>query len=334
MELTLTETTPQGMTYRQQLAAINSLSYSTILTAHSCPRRFLLEKAGAALAAEDDDNPDFLFGHAVAAGVQSYIAFGSEEQALLDCFLAWKGNLLTVKEKSKKSIWFALQATRAFIAMKEELIGDWQVAVLPATADGKPARPAVELAFCLDLENGYQYLGHIDLVLMRTDKDGKIQLMVLELKTTSFTTVHEAIYKNSAQALGYSVMLETLAAAIGADSVNYSVLYLVYKTGAMQFETFPFLKSKTQRVTWIHQILMDCQLIQFYRDSNYYPMHGESCYSFFRACEFFGTCDLQMLQKRAIAGLIIADTNAKDISGIDFYLSLKDILETQQLVGG
>jgi len=38
----LHNTTPQGMTYRQQVGAINILSYSTSCILHACPRRFLL----------------------------------------------------------------------------------------------------------------------------------------------------------------------------------------------------------------------------------------------------------------------------------------------------
>lgn len=310
----LNSTTPQGMTYRQQVGAKNVLSYSTALQLHSCPRRMMLEKVTAGKTPESDDNPDFLYGHAVGAGIQSYIAYGDRERALLDCFLAWNGDLDVEKPKAKKSVWFALLATEKFIQIRHQLLPGWEVAMF----NGKPA---VELAFKLDLENGYYYLGHIDLILFNPETK---KYMILELKTTSFTSVSEATYKNSAQALGYSMILDALVDRSGEDAVaSYTVLYLVYKSGSQEYEALPFLKTRTQRASFLIELAMDCTMLDFYESQNYYPARGESCYSFFRECEFFGICGLKSMTDQFKDLRILQAT--EEVAGIDVELHVNEL---------
>jgi len=285
-DLLSTSVTPVP-SYRQKLQAGNLLSYSTRLTLHSCPRKFFLDKSTAKeVGVAGESNSDFLFGHSVAAGVQQFLSTGSREEALLASFLAWDGSLDATKEKSKKSIWFALAAVEKFVVIAADLLAGWEVAMLP--------EPAVELSFCLDLENGYYYLGHIDLVLVNKATQ---QLMVLELKTTSFSTVNEATYANSDQAIGYSIILDAIAHRLNLDSKNYTVLYLVYKTGAQEFEPIPFIKSRTDRAVFLHDLLVDCTIADTYKEQRHYPMRGESCFSFFRPCEYFGVCSMQSMLK-------------------------------------
>jgi hypothetical protein len=311
----LPSTTPDG--YREQLKAANYLSYSTQLTAHSCPRKFLLDKATAA-PEELDDNPDFLYGHAVAAGIQSYIAYGDYDRALLDCFLAWNGDLDTEKAKSKKNVWFAVAAVIRFTALSDSMLKGWEIAMI----DGKPA---IELAASINLENGWCYLMHIDLILVNVNTG---QFMVLELKTTSFNSVHEASYKNSNQAIGYSIVLDSLARKLGIDSHNYAVLYLVYMSGAMEFEPLLFTKTIADRASWLHDLLVDCSILDMYREQHHYPMRGESCFSFFRPCEYFGVCNLQALTSKQDK-LVVVDPAAR-IHGVDYYFTLSEIIDTEK----
>jgi hypothetical protein len=54
----------------------------------------------------------------------------------------------------------------------------------------------------------------------------------------------------------------------------------------------PFTKSLTQRAQWIRELLLDIEQIKVYESEDLYPMHGESCYDFFRECEYLGLCTL------------------------------------------
>jgi hypothetical protein len=310
-------TTPDGVSYRQQVAAINVLSYSTSLTLHSCPRRFLLEKITAGLSSDATDNVDFLYGHAVGAGVQCYTHTRSIKQSLWDAFLSWKGDLLLEIPKSKKSFWNACIGIMNYAGSIDDLLGDWGIAILP---NGKPA---IEVAFMLDLGNGYIYMGHIDAILYSPTLN---QFMVLELKTTRFNTVHSAQYKNSGQALGYSLIVDVIAKAMAVDAVNYQVLYAVYKTGLQEWEPIPFVKTRSQRAQWLLQLRIDCSIIDMYREIDHFPTHGESCFSFFRPCEFFESCDIKSQMEAFKDNLIEADA-AEAVKGIDYIFHIADLAE-------
>ncbi len=315
--LNVHQTTPDGVSYRQQVSAINVLSYSTRMTAHGCPRRFLLEKATAANSSDETDNVDFLYGHAVGGGVQNFAVSHDIRSAVWESFLAWKGDLLLELPKSKKSFFHATMAVLQFAGHIGDLLEDWEIAT---TADGKPA---IELAFRLDLGNGYYYMGHIDAVLWHPERR---QFMVLELKTTKFNSVDDAQFKNSDQALGYSLVVDILAGLLNADAGNYEVLYLVYKTSMLEWERLPFVKSRQQRANWLFQLRMDCSILDMYRENKHFPTHGENCYNFFRQCEFFGICDMKSHVEELSKHLTIADGSA-EVKGVTFYFNINEMKE-------
>jgi hypothetical protein len=145
--------------------------------------------------------------------------------------------------------------------------------------------PACELGFRIHFPDGFKYRGFVDAVL-KHKLTGEI--LVLEVKTTSSKYLTEAQYKNSAQAIGYSIVLDH----IFPDYSSYKVLYLPYLTHAMEFSPMQFNKSPLQRALWLQELLLDIETIKLYEEYGVYPMRGESCYSFYRECEYFGLCTL------------------------------------------
>jgi hypothetical protein len=125
----------------------------------------------------------------------------------------------------------------------------------------------------------------VDVVLQHKDT-GK--LLVLEIKTTYYSEVNESTYRNSSQALGYSIILDTIAP--GAS--EYDVWYLVYKTTKQEFEIIPFTKLFHDRALWLKELTMDCERIEYYESEGHYPRHGESCRSYGRDCQHYGTCNM------------------------------------------
>lgn len=99
-------------------------------------------------------------------------------------------------------------------------------------------------------------------------------------------------YKNSAQAIGYSVILDRIAPGTSA----YSVFYLVQLTRLGTIEDFEFPKTAHQRALWIRNVLWDEQVIIATAASfgNYgvWPTHGESCTRFGSTCGFMDMCHL------------------------------------------
>lgn len=287
---------------------IKDLSYSSTVTLHRCPRKFQLEK----LAEENlrTSSVTFAFGHAVGLGIQMTLENRSQQEILMGMFQIWNVDLLDAEEKDKKSFWHAIHAVQKFAALRDSpLLADYELAYF----NGKPA---VELSFRISMMDGFRYRGFVDVVL-RHKVTG--ELMVLELKTTKFSRVDEAQYKNSAQAIGYSIVLD----AIAAGQSDYKVLYLIYKSTTCEFEPMVFRKSYSQRAIWIQQLIMDVQLVEYYEASGMYPMHGESCYDFFRPCDYFGVCGLSTDK--------LVNLNKPYVPEDDFMLELNllDLLDSQ-----
>lgn len=265
---------------------LKQLSYSSLLTLHSCPRKFQLDRLQAPQPELDTGSSvTFAYGHAVGAGIQFALDKNlSQDQVIFQTFLAWDADLADENPKQNKTFWEALAAVEKFMEMRERgFLKGWQLVFHP-DKEGV-MRPAVELSFLIKLPNGFYYRGFVDAVLQHEDTG---EIMVLECKTTSASSLNAATYKNSAQAIGYSIVLDHLF----PDKSSYDVLYLVYKTKAREYDTLPFTKSYLQRALWIRELLLDLDVIALYETAEIYPMRGESCFTFFRECEYLLTCTL------------------------------------------
>ena len=264
---------------------IKNLSYSSLLQLHSCPRKYQLYKLNSKEIDLDGDvaikqSVTFAFGSVVGEGIQEILRSGSIDEAIWKMFLMWDADLADIDTKRNKSFYLAVFAIQKFAAMRDSGLLDGYELVIH---DGVPA---TELGFCITFPDGFLYRGFVDAVLVHK-VTGKV--LVLELKTSSQNMVVAATFKNSAQAIGYSVVLYVLFPSLN----SYEVLYLVYLTKAMEFaEPLMFTKSYLQRALWIHEVLLDIERIKMYENVGVYPMHGESCYTWYRECEYFGLCTL------------------------------------------
>lgn len=259
------------------------LSHSSRTTLHKCPRRYQLYRLSSKTITVDEQKEleqgvTFAYGHAVGVGIQSVLEDKSENQILLDTFLAWSTDLLEENPRQKKSIWLAVFAIQKLIAIKEQgYLKDYELVYYNG-------QPAVELSFRIILPDGYSYRGYVDAVLQhRITKE----ILVMENKTSSGNP-NSAMYKNSGQALGYSVILDKLFPEVS----SYQVLYLVYGTRSMEYTEFYFEKSLLMRALWLQELLIDTRHIEMYESFQTYPMHGEACYDFFRECEYLGLCTM------------------------------------------
>lgn len=297
-----------------KIPKINELSYSSLLTFHACPRRYQLDKL-----LSRDDMPDtrsvtFAFGHAVGEGIQAALIGDSYETILWKMFLIWDYDLLESETRGKKSFANAVLAVEKFLDyIQFSDLSDYEVATINS-------KPAVELSFKITLPDNFVYRGFIDVVLQH--KETK-ELMVLELKTTGFTNIHEAMYKNSSQALGYAIILDTIAT--NKTKASFEVRYLVYKTSPQEFEAFSFIKLFKQKVDWIGDILKDCEHIAEAVIESRFSKRGESCYSFFRACPHMDYCNIKDSNLR-----LDITKASEDSTEYSVQLDLLEIIETME----
>lgn len=318
--------------YRRLTNAANVTTFSILSLLHSCPRKYELEKYSAAMPgvdlAGDSVNLDFSFGHAVGAGIQTYAATGNLTAALLATWLSWRAPYDAEKtdkrgNKTGKSLTWACYAVEKFTYFWERELADWEVVVLPT------GKKAVELEFAVDFQNGYFHFGHIDVVLRNKETR---QLAVWEGKTTGFQEVDEALFANSSQALGYSVVVDAIAKQLAdTDGADYEVLYIVYSSSAREFQLLPFGKSRTQRAEWLQDILLDHANIGTYSKIGFFPKRGESCYDgrFRQRCKWFGTCTMQT--SSIFPGVQLQKLDAiGDIATVDFKFTLDELMAAQK----
>jgi hypothetical protein len=265
---------------------IQQLSYSSLLTLHSCPRKFQLYRLGADRPVTDQKSQvTFSLGHIVGAGVQWLLEGKSIDDFYWEAFQIWDTDLFAEDTKARKSFWESMTAVERFAYVRDSsLLKDYELVYYTPEGKTEPV-PAVELSFIISLPNGFKYRGFVDAVL-RHRVTGAI--LVLEVKSTGLSVVQPATYKNSAQAIGYSIVLDVLFPELSA----YEVLYLVYQTKSREYTPLPFKKSYLQRALWIQELLLDCDTILMYEKAGVYPMHGESCFNYFRECDYLNTCTL------------------------------------------
>lgn len=300
---------------------IRNLSYSSLLTLHSCPRKFQLYKLGASSQAYDPEietpqSVTFAYGHMIGRGIQWILEGKTIEQVLWNEFLEWGPDLLDENIKQNKSFFGAVHALQQFSHLYSHgYLNGYELVEYSE-------KPASELSFCIEFPDGFMYRGFVDAVLQHSITG---EVLVLECKTTASASVNPAQYKNSAQAIGYSIVLD----AIFPKLSSYKVLYLVYQSKSAEFVQLPFDKSYYQRALWIQELLLDIERIKSYESASIYPMHGESCYSFFRECEYLQTCTLST--ERLITHLTpeIETKIEKELEEYQIKISLSDLIAAQ-----
>ena len=292
---------------------IRQLSYSSLLTLHACPRKFQLYKLRTTQRAEESQKTTvtFAFGHILGQAIQDALTGLTEEEILWRMFIGWHTDLFAADPKLEKSFWTAVVGVQKFLSIRSQgFLQEYELVYY----EGKPA---TELSFCIELPNSFRLRGFVDAVLQHKST-GKI--LVLECKTTGAATLVPASYKNSAQAIGYSIVLDHLFPELS----SYEVLYLVYQTKGKEFTPIPFTKTYLQRAQWIRELLLDVDMIELYEAAGVYPMHGESCFTWSRECEYFQVCTLstEHLTKQCTQ-------EEEDKTEYQVTIGLVDLLETQ-----
>lgn len=306
------------------------LSHSSRTLLNKCPRKYQLYRMSAEVQELEEtldiaQKVTFAYGSAVGVGVQSCLEGKTEQQIYLDTFLSWDTDLLHENvKKHNKSFWLAMFAVQKFIDIKAKgFLEDYDlVYYLPQESEkDDPLIPAVELAFQILLPDGFIYRGFIDAVLKHKVSG---EVLVLECKTSSGNT-NPAMFKNSGQALGYSVVLDILFPELS----SYTVLYLVYETKNYVYKELPFTKSLLQRALWLQELMLDTEVIKLYSSYHTYPMQGSSCFDFFRDCEYLGLCTLPTHRLTKPLTQDILDKIDREEEKYHFRIDFYDLVEAQ-----
>lgn len=303
------------------------LSYSRMQDLDMCPRYYQIANIIGYSGDTAQESVDFAYGHAVAEGIQYLILNPTDlNTAIFRAFVAWNIPFYLENSKTKKSVWMALEVVRRFHKMLSaeysNVFKNFELAYFEK--DGK-LLPAIELTFSVQLPKGYIYEGHIDLVLK---EKGTNSYVVLELKTTSFTNLSPAMYQNSIQALGYAIVLDQIAQETKQVS-SYSVFYWVCKSSKFEFESFVFPKSFQERINFLNQLLVKIEVLELYKELDFYPSHGQSCFNFFRECKYLSSCKMSDETLKKLATNPNAEHSFAQAEEPDFVFTFEQIRETQ-----
>ena len=304
------------------MRGINISSFSTFGNLNKCERYFSIKKLELnkdhdTLIRTTRNNIHFAFGHAIETGVQGILCGKTKEQVWFEMFQAWDMGLFD--EDKNKSFVDACIAIDAFRYIITQLFAGWEIALF----NGKPA---IELSLCIDLENGQYYVGHVDVILYNPSER---RYRVLEIKTTGSTNVQEAMYKNSDQATGYSVVLDSIAKDL-EETATFEVFYLVFATASNDWKLYNFTKSRSNRAGWLNTILLDFQRINQYNTLNFWPKRGSSCLNFGRPCEYLDSCDYDPSAFNPTGTFATVLKEEMDKEEFDFRVRLSEILKTQK----
>lgn len=311
--------------YLHLMRGINIVSYSTFGNLHTCERKFALKKLTQAAVNDSGDyipytNIDLAFGKAIESGVQAIFLGKGPQETFFDMFRAWDMPFDAAHPKGNpKTFTDATIAIDQFRLIKNSIFQGWEIAYFKG-------KPAIELAMLIDIETGHYYVGHADIILYNPREN---RYRVLEIKTTGSKNLHEAMYKNSDQATGYSIMLDSIATD-RESTATFEVFYLVFSSSLQEWKLFEFTKSRSMRAGWINTILLDIQRVSIYEKAGYWPKRGGSCFDYFRPCEFFNICDLEFKHFNAKGEFDIVNKEDLDKHEFDFRFKLSEIIQTQK----
>lgn len=316
--------------YDDLMKGINVYSHSTSERFLSCERKFSITKLQANTTILNDPvvrlegNIDFAFGRAVETGIQSALLKNSKTRIFFDMFCAWDIGLMVEHPKGiAKTFTDAVIAIDQFLWIQDQIMQGWEIAMFKG-------KPAIELSLLIDLENGYYYVGHADIILYHPVLR---RYRVLEIKTTGSKNVHPAMYKNSGQSTGYSVFLDEIARDVELTA-TFEVFYLVWPTALNSWRLYEFVKSRSNRADWLNTLMIDIQKIRAYREMNFWPKRGSSCFEYGRPCQYLDTCDLTADAWNQDGQFAIITEDDLQRHEFDFKFKLSDIVRTQkELIG-
>lgn len=303
------------------------LSYSSCCTLHTCPRKYQLRKlfSPETQTRERDIHTDF--GSLVGLGLQHYYLSNFDLQTTYLMMLSsWKEDLDSEEGlRDKKTFFHALLAIDKFIQVAQTRFKDYELfnVTHEDTLGVNGTWAGCELGFSVSFFDNFKYRGFVDILLIHKYTR---KFLVIECKTTKTKRFHPAQFKNSGQGLGYSLVVDTISSKLGNKQAEaFDVVYLVWSTSEGEWNELTIEHSHTDRAQWLRNILFDIERISVYEKAGMFPMHGESCYSYFRACDYFDLCQMSDKSLQLDKAKLISDPDEKYM----FHFTLEELINAQ-----
>lgn len=266
-----------------------SLSYSSLLLADSCMRKFEFNKLYPRRP-RDSDAFAADVGTALHHGYQNYLVTQDLEAATW----ALMQDYPYLQEYDQR---FDDRSLEACIATLEEMteetnMTEWEVMNIKRP-DGLIV-PAIEVPFALRLKGivlpdgrGVEYTGFMDAAL-RHRGHGAVRTMDIK---THRRTIADATpkYKYDSQQVPYGIVLEHLS---GEPVTDFEVLYLdtFVDLVSPRVQLYEFRKDSDDLQEWLVDTVLRVQRIQRAIEMDYFPRTDGGCLNWNRPCYFLEVC--------------------------------------------
>lgn len=262
-----------------------NLSYSSLETLHTCPRKYELDKLVTGAPDTDPTNVDLVCGTSFGLGIAKYFETGNLEESIWAAYLGWTfpsgftAQTCSIIESNKKKTFHHVIAHLEKYSMLRhfENMG-YEIHTLPS------GRPAVEVGFRIALPGGKYYRGYIDVILYHPASG---DYAVVEVKTSGFKDASRTLFQNSFQGMSYAFILDYITGRSNPIQYNF-----VAEFPDLGQQVMDFYRSPNDKISWIPSLAFDIKDIERYAAAGHFPMRGGSCFSFYRDCKFLGVCNL------------------------------------------
>lgn len=264
------------------------ISYSSMGTFASCPRKFELQKLYTQPARE------FLSvaagaGSALHAGYQEFLVSRDLDKALWVMSLEYP-HIHCWDEDDDRS-WEACMAT--LITMCEyDLHSDWTVADI-VNHEGKVV-PAIEVPFEIKLDGlylpdgrGVSIVGFIDTLMHRYNGT---EYGTIDIKThRSRQKDRTSKFINDTQQVPYGIVLQHV---LQEDVNNFKVHYMDVFVDILDsyVSEYTFTKNSTAVTEWLIHVVDEVQRIIKYAERDLFPRATHGCEFYMKPCKFLDMC--------------------------------------------
>jgi hypothetical protein len=301
------------------------ISYSSLQTLHSCPRKFELDRVGSQTLAtipEREESVHTGYGSAFGAGLQALLSGSSLARAKIEAIANYRfSEIYPIPFYDEKSLFHCLNSLTRFAETElSELESDWQ----PLLINGKPAS---EVSFVISYPNSFYDRGFIDFILQhRVTK----KILVVEIKTDGgYAPLNkesvEAKYGNSQQGTSYALVADYLASKLNLRN-EISVVYIVHRTKTNSFESYLFPKPASYRLRFIKDKLAELGMLDFLitraldkESPEPFPSYG-NCATFNRVCNYYKMCHMKQDYSK-VKEIYIGD--------FEFHIPILELLDLQ-----
>lgn len=284
------------------------VSYSSLGTFSSCPRKFEFDKLYPRVNRPDDQYAAEV-GKALHAGYQHFLTHDSEELAIWEFMQAFPYQLEFMETNDYRSFDAALATLEEMFARVElreyelarirrpwthQEIAEAEIGGVDLTLMESPIVPAIEVPFEIRFNGvtlpdgrGVSVIGYVDAIMQSHLHQ---TFHTLDIKTSRLNlTDYTAKFKFDTQQIPYGIVVDHVAEGTVDE---FEVLYFNCYIDILnpKAELWRYKKNRQDIHEWCMTKLIQFQQIARYMELDYFPRTDNGCLFFNKPCRYLEPC--------------------------------------------